>query len=358
MKDRANNSTEVLARLLGFALGKVKDYSLPPIIDWKEVIDLSFSQEVAALAIDGLQQLYDLVPDLELELDSEENKGIKREWFGNVVTCELDYSSRKDVTDKLTKMWDSEGIGVTVVKGTAIAKYYPIPEHRFSCDIDLFIGDEWERSCKILEQNGIAVSYEGYKDAEFYVDDVYVESHRYIAPVRGNKTLIRFENYLRGLLAERVERVDGKKYFYPTLMFNVMFFIEHARGHLLHEKMNLKQVCDWVVLRQQDVNWDEFWIKCEEFGFTPFAKMIDRFADIVEGKKSTNNLPLIEFRVWNDMFKPVNDKSSKSFFQQRLKLFSDIIDNSWKFKAFNDVSMPIALARKTWTHFFRKEVKL
>lgn len=50
---------------------------------------------------------------------------------------------------------------------------------------------------------GVQLGREVYKEVEFTMDDVYVECHRYITPLRGNKKLQAFERYLRSLLESR-----------------------------------------------------------------------------------------------------------------------------------------------------------
>lgn len=143
-------------------------------------------------------------------------------------------------------------------------------------------------------------------------------------------------------------------------MFNALFCIEHARGHLFHEGITLRQVCDWMMIRRQPVDRDEFWKRCDEFGITRFAKTFDRLADLVEGKMSHDKLCSIDKRVADELLKVVPPTAVKgnSFFKKRLHLFFEILQNGWKYKAFNDISMPVALWRQVWTHFFRKEVEM
>lgn len=50
-----SESVERLFKLLRIALGSEEKCDLPSGIDWKEVVDLSFDQGVAAIAVDGLQ---------------------------------------------------------------------------------------------------------------------------------------------------------------------------------------------------------------------------------------------------------------------------------------------------------------
>lgn len=98
------------------------------------------------------------------------------------------YEQTWRVACKLDKLWAAEGIQATVLKGRSIAKYYPVPSHRYSCDLDVFIGGEWGRACELLEGQGIRLEHEVYKEVEFTLDNVYVECHRYITPVRAINT--------------------------------------------------------------------------------------------------------------------------------------------------------------------------
>ena len=56
MKD---SSSTILFHLLRAALGNEAVGALPSDIDWQEVIDLSFDQGVAAIAVDGLGFAHD-----------------------------------------------------------------------------------------------------------------------------------------------------------------------------------------------------------------------------------------------------------------------------------------------------------
>lgn len=337
----------------------------------------------AALVVDGLQRSLELVPEpvdgrgesLESELrayslevrdgglnllESEELEDLRYELFGEALACEEDYRKRSDATKRLAKLWAKEGISTMVLKGLALAQYYPEPQHRYSCDLDLFIGEDWIKGCSMLEKEGIDIDYEIYKNAMFHIDGIFVECHRFLMPIRGNKTLQRLERYLRSLLKDRIQIGDDSM-FVPPLMFNALFCVEHARGHLLSEGLVLKQVCDWMVLRRQSLDWCEFWNRCDEFGLTRFAKLFDRFADWVEGTIDYNELTPVEKRVADEMFAPdISSSAGKtsSYLRRRIRLVFDKLRNGWKYREFNDVPMPVSLASQVWTHFFDKKVRL
>ena len=63
-----NSSSHTLFSLLRAALGNEAVGALPSDIDWQEVIDLSFDQGVAAIAVDGLGFAHDNDDDNGLEL--------------------------------------------------------------------------------------------------------------------------------------------------------------------------------------------------------------------------------------------------------------------------------------------------
>lgn len=361
-----NNSAEILFKLVRIGLGLETDFSLPDKVDWTAVIDLSFTQGVVSLAVDGIQKIYDSDPGAVSGLYNPELEDQRTEWMGQTLVEESWCFTRESATRRLVRYWSENGIPATILKGSVIAQYYPVPPHRYSCDLDLFIGDAWERGCAILEKKGININYEIYKDAQFYVKGVYVECHRYLMSIRGNETLRRCELYLRSLLEKGKVQIGTELLYMPPLMFNVIFCVEHARGHLLYDKLILRHICDWMVLRRQDVDWDEFRKRCDEFGFTRFADLLDRLADLIEGKLCYGDMTRIEKRVVDEMLSVGMDSldaaelqaEPKSMFRRRLNVFFNILKNGWKYKAYNDVSMPVALIRQVWHHFFDRKVKL
>lgn len=73
------------------------------------------------------------------------------QWIGLSEMQRQQYEQTWRVACKLDKLWAAEGIQATVLKGRSIAKYYPVPSHRYSCDLEVFIGGEWGRACELLE---------------------------------------------------------------------------------------------------------------------------------------------------------------------------------------------------------------
>ena len=313
------------------------------------VLNLASEQGVQGICLEAIEQLpAGTIPQPTL-----------LQWIGLSELQRQQFEQTWRVACKLDKLWAAEGIQATVLKGRSIAKYYPVPSHRYSCDLDVFIGGEWGRACELLEEQGIRLEHEVYKEVEFTLDNVYVECHRYITPVRGNKHLKEFERYLRLLLdSEPKEFFEGTTLVCPLLMFTVMLYIEHALGDLLHGHLTLKHIVDWVVLRRQSFNREVIYSRCKEFKFDKFLPLIEALADVVEGKKDYNELPASYREVFDEMFKTPVAKSPRSWFERRVDLFFEILWNGKKYRQFGYTSMPSFLIKSVWAHFFDKEVRL
>ncbi len=343
------DTAETVLQLIRKAVDNSCKMELSGVIDWSSVIALASRQVVAALCLEAIEFLPAKVIPRQFLL----------QWIGLAEMQRNQYEQAWRVACKLDKLWAAEGIQATVLKGRSIAKFYPVPSHRYSCDLDVFIGSEWGRACELLEGQGVRLEREVYKEVEFTLDNVYVECHRYITPVRGNKHLKEFERYLRSLLdGEPKECFEGTTLVCPPLMFTVMLYIEHALGDLLHGPLTLKHIVDWVVLRRHLVDWDAFYARCKTFKFDKFLPLIDALADVVEGKMEYQGLQPSYQEVFDEIFKTPVAKSPRSWFGRRVELFFSILRNGKKYQQFGYTSMPSFLFNSVWAHFFDKEVKL
>lgn len=345
----SSESIVILLQLLRKAVDNSYQMELPKCADWVNVLGLASEQGVQGICLEGIEKLpIGTIPQLTL-----------LQWIGLSEMLRQQYEQTWRVACKLDKLWTAEGIQATVLKGRSIAKYYPVPSHRYSCDLDVFIGGEWGLACELLEGQGIRLEHEVYKEVEFTLDNVYVECHRYIAPIRGNKHLKEFERYLRSLLdSEPKECFEGTTLVCPPLMFTVMLYIEHALGDLLHGHLTLKHIVDWVVLRRQSVDWDAFHTRCKAFKFDKFLPLIDALADVVEGKQEYDSLQPAYREVFDEIFQEKEPSEQGTWFQRRVRLFFDIIKNGKKFHDYGYTSMPSFLFNSVWAHFFDKEVRL
>lgn len=336
--------------LMRKALNHDLPIEIPADTNWEEVLDLAIAQGVLGLCFEGVEILpANQRPPLEMLM----------QWYGHTEQQSSLYERTWAVARKLDSLWTAEGIHATVLKGRSIAQYYPTPCHRYSCDLDVFIEHDWEKACDLLRGKGVKLEYEVYKEVEFSLNGVYVECHRYITPLRGNKLLHKVERYLRSLLAcERKTYFEGTSLVCPPLMFNLILYVEHALGDFLQGKLTLKHLVDWILLRRQDVNWGVFEMRCMDFKFNRFVALINALADVIEGKTAYESLSTSYQDAFDEIFQMSKTTKPNSWFLKRVNLFFDIIKNGKKFSKFGYTSTPSFLFHSMWAHFFNKEVKL
>ena len=166
---------DLLLKLIRLGLGTTDHIVLPAEIDWRALYTLAEQQGLSAIVLDGVSEVLKTNSHI-----SSLNSQLKLQWIGLSERQRRQYEQTWRVACKLDKLWAAEGIHAAVLKGRSIAKYYPVPSHRYSCDLDVFIGGEWGRACELLEGQVIRLEHEVYKEVEFTLDNVYVECHRYI----------------------------------------------------------------------------------------------------------------------------------------------------------------------------------
>lgn len=351
---------KLLVDLISAALGSQRKCSCSnSAVEWREVFELSTLQGVSAVAFDGLSVLLSSSNSaISIPLD------VKLRWIGQVSFQEQVYTRNWDVACALAELWKTVGIEPIVLKGRSIASFYAMPEHRYSCDWDVFIpSPKWERASELLEKKGITLVRDVYKEVEFTYNGVYVECHRCITPYRGNKVLKRFEQYLRQLLVSSKKLYfEGTSLVCPPLMFTAMLFIEHALGDLLHGKLSLKHVVDWSYIRKQEIDKEEIGRVCDSFGFSRFLHLIDALADVIEGAKDYESLSAEYKDVFDAFFvmpraKTTIARKPKSLIERRIELFFGIIRNEKMYRRFGYCSMERFLWGSIWTHFFDKRVE-
>lgn len=363
MTETTQSAIDSLINLLRAALGDAPKVR-PQSIDLKTVYELSQKQEVTAVALEGLQNLVDIYPDL-LQADIS-TKAIKMQWIGNMMRQEKRYDANLLAAKELATLYAQNEILTYVLKGFTISQLYPIPSYRFSCDLDCFLlskhndTNAYEFGNSFVETIGCKVDASYYKHSVFAYKGLTVENHRYCCSVKRSKRTRELETYLISLLKGYVPQyIPNTKLAVPPQMFQVLFMIEHANGHFLYSKMSMKHVCDWAMMRKafkETLDWQEFDKQCARFGLKNFVECMNHLADYVLGKSSYNDLRSIDKRVLEDTFKELH--FSPNLMKQRVEKAIGVLRSSWKFKHFCGDSMIKELAHSVWAYLMEGEPEL
>lgn len=354
---------EGLRALLQTALGQ-EPKSLGSDVDLKSVYELSRQQEVVAIALDGLQRFIEKA-DTSNRLYTD--RPLKLQWIGNLMAQEQRYKANFIAAKDLAALYANNEMLTYVLKGLSIAQLYPNPSHRFSCDLDCFLlpqnggyFDAYELGNSLMMTNEGKVDDSYYKHAVFTYKGLTVENHRFCCSIKRSKRTQLLENYLQHLLNGYTPNyIENTHLALPPQMFQALFLIEHANGHFLYSKMNLKQVCDWAMMRKafrDTLDWTAFDAQCQRFGLTNFVVCMNHLADYVMGQCTYTDLRDIDKRVLNDMFKCIS--LSPSPMRQRIEKAWGVLRSSWKFRYFCADSMYKELTHSVWAYLRADEPSL
>lgn len=322
----------------------------------QEVYKTSQQQEVIAIALDGLQKLSVVSPKL-LQLDAA-IKTIKMQWIGSLMVQEKRYHANYNAAKELSDFYDKNDICTYILKGFSISKLYPIPSHRFSCDLDCFLltksnkSNAYDLGNSLVSSKGGKVNTDYYKHSVFTYKGLNVENHRFCCSIKRSKRTKKLECYLEDLLQNSIPRfVNDTTLALPPQMFQALFLIEHANGHFLYSRMTIKHVCDWAMMRKafkDTLDWDEFNKQCKRFGLKNFVDCLNRLADYILGKCDYQDLLPIDKRVLDDTFK--EECLSTGMMRQRIEKAMGVVRSSWKFKHFCGDSMIKELSHSIWAY--------
>lgn len=210
----------MLIELLQAALGIRNSLShIPSDAEWGNGYKLAVRHGIVGVLYVGIERLpKEQRPDKELLL----------EWFGQAEYYRGMYDRQRKAVESLNGLWRAEGLTVFELKGDSIGRFYPRPNLRFSCGYDCLLSD-YEQGNKLVEQEGVEVIRDFYKNSSFVWDGLYVENHQFCTPVRGNRAMKRFEVVLRSLISEK-----------NVVDFNALFLMEHLWSHFFEDALTLK----------------------------------------------------------------------------------------------------------------------
>lgn len=361
-----SKSAEILFGLLRASLGTLTDsVNLSAVSGelWKEVVGLSFEQGVAAIAVDGLQKLYEHHPEMELELDSPNLEDLKYGWFGEVFAREEDYHKYVEDICSLAKTYSEAGIEMMVLKGYGLSLNYPVPAHRPVGDIDVYLSD-WRRGDEIIRKMGMAIDYSHHHHSVFNWNGQMVENHYDIENRYADKDGKLLDDLLKELAGKgrKEVEVDGVKLYFPTPAFNGIFLIQHSASHFAGEHITLRHLLDWALF--VDKEWKEIdwpfvvdWIThlgLRRFFFCMNALSIDCLGILAEKFPSIERDAALEDRVLNDILYPsFNEKGSDFIFKlRRLRA------NMWKRNLVNPEPFLPRMVRLALSHLIGPGIHL
>lgn len=318
-------------------------------IDWKSVVEASYTQALPAIAVDGLQRLYDTVPDLALALDSPELEGLKYEWFGSTFQAETEYARHQGVFSALVGLLVENNINVLLLKGLGLSHYYPVPNHRPTGDIDIYSYGHHLGIDDIAGEYNIIVNNSHPKESVFEFKGIMIENHYLYL----DSFLSRCESKVQAFLETLDEDVlcEGG-YYTPSPLKNYFFLLCHMARHFSEfESIRLRHILDWgLFLKAESDGLDMQLVrgKLQEFGL---EKTNDLFVSLAERVCGLDLSDLLFERLPEDECNAVldyilTDKQRvipKQFVPRFLYKLKTLASNNWKFRY-----LAITMRERVW----------
>ena len=211
-----------------------------------EVIRLAAFQGTGPLVYDQLLKMPDLEISAELRMQMKQQ-------------CMMSMMQQQRMAPLLTQAWKAlkqSDIHPVLLKGLALAQYYPQPHLRQWGDIDLYVGQkQYHKACAVLretfpEAKHPTEEFEFLKHYNFVFGNTVLEMHRVSMTFAYPRDRKYYEQLEEQYLTKDgpIFEIEGRRITTPEETFNVFFTFLHAWHHFIETGMNMKQLCDVAVL--------------------------------------------------------------------------------------------------------------
>lgn len=249
-------------------------------VDLAAMKELAAKQGLSAVVLDGLNDVRS--KRSEVRCSSLQEKILLAEWIGEVHQFyEQRYELYLQAISDLAKFYNSHGFKMMILKGYGLSLDYPIPKHRPTGDIDIYLFGEKERADKLVREHlGIRVDEEYHKHSHFTFHGVTVENHGKFIDDITHKSNVKFENLLEELLREEqhcLKESPIDNCLLPSPTWNALFLLRHAGEHFASCEITLRHIIDlgtFFKAHHDEINWERVLNVYEDEGMKSFYDSI------------------------------------------------------------------------------------
>lgn len=327
-----------------------KIFTMPEHVDWNDIQALAEKQGLAAIFLDGINQL---------PLSQRPPKLLLLQWIGTTLQdYEFRYKQYQKTLGEMAGFYKEHGIKMMVLKGYACSIDWPKPDHRPCGDIDIWQFGKQKEADALIESlefrdEGLESVHEGQKFKKikidrshhhhtvFYWNEFMVENHYDFLNVHHHKSNVALEKIFKELGQDDsyYVEVNGEKVYLPCPNLHALFLLRHTMNHFATTKMFLRQLLDWAFFVQHhrdEIDWNWLEKQLENFGMKPLYDIFN--AICVEDLGFSPQLfphvqysPILKNRVLNEILEPeVSGKAPKGFIPRVIFKFRRWRANAWK----------------------------
>lgn len=326
-------------------------------VDWRKLVDSSFAQGVPAIAVDGLQNLYEAQSGLTLDIDNPELEALKYEWFGAVMSAEGDYERHQSAIVEFLKLCKQQDVKVLLLKGYGLSLNYPIPAHRPCGDIDIYLFGYAEFVSQLVEKHWkVPVNRSNPHHYVFSHHGVTFENHITLLDVERHRNHFSDEQVFQKLIAEGCDEIEvgGEKCFVPSVKLNSVYLLRHMAHHFAVEKITLRHILDWALFVKANaskIDWDFVYGYAENSGCSPFLNCLNGICVESLGF-SAEDFPVrkkdrkLQYRMLSDILHPEFDEEipdTTHTLRYAIAKTRRILANRWKYRMVSEERIVVTI---------------
>lgn len=309
-------------------------------VNWNGVQALAERQGLAAVLVDGIEQL----PD-----GQRPPKDYLLQMIGQVVqSYECRYEFYRRAIADLSGFYMDNGIKMMVLKGYTCSLDWPKPKHRPCGDIDIWLfGMQKEGDVLLEKERRIKVDASHHHHTVFEWGGFTVENHYDFVNVYAHKSSAELEKIFKELGADDSHFVEIKdtstgsvtKVYMPSPNLHALFLIRHMVSHFAASEISLRQVLDWaffVEKHTKEIDWEWLLGVLDKYHMRDFFNLINAICieDLgfrAEVVPTVQFLPGLKERVLTDILEPEYGTAEPKRFLPRIAYkYRRWQGNAWK----------------------------
>ena len=188
--------------------------------EWEGALDIANEQAIVGVLTDAMEAISDktMLP----------SKPVLLQWIGNCQIVEQNTQMLDDAAQKVVKFLQEHDYACQILKGSAVARYYPQPLRRTSGDVDVWVKGRRNQIIKFAKNQdpeGRLYDFTYHHIGLKIIPEVHVELHIWpsflSSPLRNNR-LHQFCNLYRPTMGATM----------PSLAFDRVFILLHCYRHM------------------------------------------------------------------------------------------------------------------------------
>lgn len=326
-------------------------------VDWKEMQALAERQGLAAVLVDGIEQL----PD-----NQRPHKEDLLQMIGQVVqSYEYRYELYRRTIAELASFYREHDLKMMVLKGYACSLDWPKSEHRPIGDIDIWhFGKQKEADAFIKTEKNIHIDSSHEHHTVYYWRDFAVENHYDFIDVHHRKSSPQLERIFKKLGEDDSYYVElyGEKLYVPSPNLHALFLLRHMMEHFAATEITLRHVLDWgfhVQAHTKEIDWAWLMNVLDKYGMRPAFNIFNAIC-VDDLGFDADIFPEITFitdlkeRVLLDIITPeFSNIEPKGLVSRVLFKYRRWKANEWKHKMCYNESMWSAFCSSLWGHILK-----